>query len=341
MMRSCMSSWIRVGGTGSLLCGLLVLLGCGSLEVALGLRTRLDKVPVTALSASLVSDPGLSPGQSSSLIIVATTADGQKLVTAGAGHGKVLFDSFTIAGSVVQVSKKGKVSLTADPRVSEGVIPHIRITANGHPNVIAELDVPVRYDVPFAAHFPGRAGLDGLNGSDGQAGSSGSSGSMDPNNPSPGGDGSNGTDGDNGKDGDPGQPGQSVHVRITLRTGAHPLLQVRAASTDSEQLFLVDPNGGTLAIDANGGNGGSGGAGGRGGPGGLGGIGTPNGSNGLSGHDGRRGWDGTDGAAGNILVSVDPSAKPFLDRFTFSNKSGHGVPGTAPVVQAEPVGPLW
>lgn len=266
---------------------------------------------------------------------------GGRFVTAGAGHGKVLFDSFNLVGTFVQVSKKGKVSLPADPRVSEGATPQVRITVNGHPDLIAELDIPVRYDIPFAGHFSGRAGLDGANGLDGQSGGSGSAGSIDPGNRSPGGDGGNGSDGDNGKDGDPGQPGQSVHVWITLRAGPHPLLQVRAASTDHEQLFLIDPNGGTLAIDANGGKGGSGGAGGRGGSGGSGGIGTPSGSTGRSGQDGRRGWDGRGGAAGKILVSVDPSAQPFLDHFTFACKSGDGAPGAPPIVQMAPVGPLW
>jgi hypothetical protein len=325
----------------TLISALMALSGCGSIEVALGLRMRLDKVPVSSVTATLSPDPGLAPGQSGRLILAASTADGKTYVTAGAGHGKVLFDSYTLTSTVAHVSKKGKVSLPADPRVSEGLIPHVHVSVIGHPEVVADLDVPVRYDVAFAGHFPGRAGLDGRNGFDGMAGSSGSSGSSDPNNPSAGGSGGNGTDGENGTDGDSGQPGQSVQVWITLRAGSQPLLQVRAASKDLQQLFLIDPKGGSLLIDANGGAGGSGGRGGRGGPGGSGGSGSPPGFNGTSGQDGRNGWDGAPGAAGKIQVSIDPSAQAYLDHFTFANKSGNGIAGAPPVITVAPMSALW
>src|SRR6202035_4651003 len=107
-----------------------------SIEAALGFRMRLDKVPVTALSASLSPGPGLSPGKSGRLVITATTTDGKQFVTVGPGHGKVLFDSFTFNATVATVNKKGKVSLPADPRLSEGVVPHIRILVIGQPDVV-------------------------------------------------------------------------------------------------------------------------------------------------------------------------------------------------------------
>jgi hypothetical protein len=340
-MQAAVSRSLQTARAFALIAGLVSLSGCGSIEVALGLRMRLDKVPVSSVTATLSPDPGLAPGQSGRLILTASTADGKTYVTAGAGHGKVLFDSYTLTSTVAQVSKKGKVSLSADPRASEGLIPHVHVSVIGHPEVVADLDVPVRYDVAFAGHFPGGAGLDGRNGLDGMAGSSGSTGSSDPNNPSAGGSGGNGTDGENGADGGPGQPGQAVQVWITLRAGSPPLLQVRAASKNLQQLFLVDPNGGSLLIDANGGAGGSGGRGGRGGPGGSGGSGSPPGFNGTSGQDGRNGWDGTPGAAGKIQVSIDPSAQPYLDRFRFANKSGNGVAGPPPVITVAPVSALW
>ncbi|HMI51704.1 MAG TPA: hypothetical protein VK525_09335, partial [Candidatus Saccharimonadales bacterium] len=67
---------------------------------------RLDKVPVTALSATLSPDPGLAPGKSGRLIITATTSDAKQLVTVGAGHGNVLFDSFTFTATTVTVNQK-------------------------------------------------------------------------------------------------------------------------------------------------------------------------------------------------------------------------------------------
>jgi hypothetical protein len=315
--------------------------GCGSIEVALGLRMRLDKVPVTALSASLSPGPGLSPGKSGRLVITATTSDGKQFVTVGPGHGKVLFDSFTFDASVASVNKKGKVSLPADPRLSESVVPHIRIVAIGHPDAVADLDIPVRYDVAFAAHFSGSAGSSGFDGLNGLDGSAGSDGSIDLNNPSAGGNGTDGSNGGDGGDGGPGQAGENVHVWVTVKPGDHALLQARASSNKHEQLFLVDPNGGTLAVDANGGPGGAGGSGGRGGRGGSGGSGSPAG---FSGHDGRNGFDGhagAGGAAGTIVVSVDPAAQPFLDRLHLSNKSGSGGAGPAPEILVEPVPPLW
>jgi hypothetical protein len=69
----------KVGCIELIIVGFLSLGGCGSIEVALGLRTRLDKVPVTALSASLFPSPGLSPGKSGRLVITATTSDGKRV----------------------------------------------------------------------------------------------------------------------------------------------------------------------------------------------------------------------------------------------------------------------
>jgi hypothetical protein len=331
----------RVGCIGLVIFGLLALGGCGSIEVALGLRMRLDKVPVTALSASLSPGPGLGPGKSGRLVITATTSDGKQFVTVGPGRGKVLFDSFTFNATVATVNKKGKVSLPADPRLSEGVVPHIRILVIGHLDVIGDLDIDVRYDIAFTADFSGSTGSRGFDGSNGMDGSAGSNGSIDLTNPSAGGNGTDGSTGGDGGNGGPGQPGGNVHVWLTLKSGDHPLLQVRAASSKQEKLFLVDPNGGSLAVNADGGPGGAAGSGGRGGRGGSGGSGFPPG---LSGQDGRNGFDGhagTDGAAGTIVVSVDPAAQPFLGRLRLSNKSGGGHAGPAPEIRVEPVPPIW
>jgi hypothetical protein len=315
--------------------------GCGSIEVALGLRTRLDKVPVTALSASLSPLPGLSPGKSGRLVITATTSDGQRLVTVGPGHGTVLFDSFTFSARIATVNKRGVVSLPSDPRISDSATPQVRIVAIGHPDVVADLDIPVRYDIAFAAHFSGAPGSKGFDGSNGFDGSSGSNGSIDLSNPSAGGNGTDGTNGGDGSNGGSGQPGENVHVWVTLKSRAQPLLQVRVASSRHEQFFLIDPNGGTLAVDANGGSGGNGGAGGRGGRGGSGGSGFPPGSSGRDGLNGADGHAGMGGAAGTITVSIDPQAQPFLDRLHLSSRSGDGSGARPPQIRVEPVPPIW
>jgi len=92
-------------------------------------------------------------------------------------------------------------------------MPHVRISAIGHPDVVAELDIPVRYDAAFAAHFSGRPGF-------------------------------NGTSGGDGHDGGAGDPGQAVHIWVTLKSDTRMLLQVRAASPDGTAgaiVVSVDP----------------------------------------------------------------------------------------------------
>jgi hypothetical protein len=108
-----------------------------------------------------------------------------------------------------------------------------------------------------------------------------------------------------------------------------------------ESLYILDPNGGSLRVRDDGGAGGRGGTGGRAGRGVSGGMGFPPGLNGLDGHSGRDGRPGNAGAGGTITVSVDPAAQKFLSCITWSNRSGDGAPGPAPVITVEPVAPLW
>jgi hypothetical protein len=320
---------------------LLSLGACTEIELALGLRTRLDQVPVTSISASLSPGPALAPGGKARLVITASSSDGKKLVTVGPGHGEVLFDSFKLSATVAQVDPAGHVTLPADPRASQGQTGRIHIVTNGHPDVVTDLDVPVRYDVAYTASFSGAAGARGFDGSSGFDGMDGSSGSMDPNNPSPGGNGTNGGDGHDGDNGGPGSPGEAVQVSLRLLPGPTTLLQAKVAGQSHEALYLVDPQGGSLAVEANGGPGGSGGSGGRGGRGGSGGIGSPSGSSGLDGRNGFDGSPGAPGAPGSITVTVDPAAALFLDRLHLSNHSGNGAPGAPPVIQVQSVAPLW
>jgi hypothetical protein len=329
--------------------------GCSAIAVRLGLRVRLDNVPVTAVSASLLSRrdgsvvSALAPGQSARLVLVATTQDGKRFATVGAGSGKVAFDNYTIEAAIVQVSKGGTVSLSSDPRVSEGKVAHLRIIPTAHPEVVAELDIAVRYDIAFVADFSGGAGtngMDGTNGLDGSPGTEGTTPMVDPltgaiGTPGPGGRGSDGGNGGDGSNGQDGSPGGAVHIWMRMESGTKPLLQIKVASGARQSLYIVDPNGGSLKIMANGGAGGRGGAGGKAGRGGRGGVGSPNGLDGL---DGRPGWDGRaggDGAGGTITLSVDPAAQPFLKCVSWSNHSGAGLPGPPPNITVEPVAELW
>jgi hypothetical protein len=289
-----------------------------------------------SMEATLPKGAALAPGEKSPMVVILTTQDGTVLETEGQGHGKVRWKDLTVTASLAEVNSKGIVSLPPDPRVSDGKTPHVTIAVPSHPEMHAELDVPVRYDYQFSAHFYGSSGSSGFDGSSGSNGTDGMTGSIDPEHPSAGGngsDGGNGTDGDNGKLGGDGPP---VQVRVALRAGSHPLLQVRVFAEGKEKLFLVDPQGGSLMVSSEGGSGGSGGKGGHGGRGGSGGAGIPSGQSGSNGLDGHDGMSGSAGNGGRITVAYDPQAKPFLSAIHLSNEGG-----PAPVFKEEPVAPLW
>src|ERR1700676_5291392 len=314
----------------------LALSGCTPIKVRLGMKVYLEKTPVTSIAASLPNRSGIAPGEKSPLLVVLTEPDGKVLQTEGAGHGKVLWKDLTVTPSVVTANQKGIVSLPHDPRKSEGKLGHVSITVPSHPDLRAELDIAVRYNYAFTSNFSGSRGPSGMSGSDGMVGSSGSMGSNDPNNPSAGGNGGNGTDGSNGGDGGNGGDAPPVQVRVAFRSGNSPLLQVSVSAAGKQKLYLVDPQGGSLTVRADGGAGGAGGRGGRGGQGGSGGMGTPSGSSGSNGSDGRSGFDGSPGKGGSITVTYDPQVKPFLGTIRLSNK---GSP--PPAFKENPVAALW
>ena len=337
-------AWRRMTLATLLVVGASTLAGCEAIQVWTGARMRLDGIPLQSIAASMPGNGAIAPGAKARLSVVATTSDGRTLATVGTGDGKVLLDSYVFEASGATVDEDGKVSLPADPRLTEGLVPHVRIHAAGQPTPVADLDIPIRYDIPYSATYAGRNGFDGLPGQDGMDGSDGLAGSNDPNIPSAGGDGGNGSDGGNGHDGDDGGDGPDVQVTIALSPGTadtHPLLRVRANASGADHYFIVDPDGGSLTLVAEGGGAGSGGRGGHGGRGGSGGPGQPSGSSGSAGQDGWAGHDGRPGGAGSMSVAIDPAAARYLDRFHFTNKDGGGGRGPAPVVTVGPVAAPW
>ena len=318
------------------LTSLLALSGCTVVKVKLGLRVYLAKTQVTSMQVKLPNGPAIAPGEKSALVATFTQPDGKILLTEGKGKGKVLWSDLTVTPTVVTANNKGVLTLAHDPRVSDGKTAHVTITVPSHPDLHADLDIPITYDYNFVSNFSGAKGSDGLNGTDGMSGTSGSMGSTDPNNPSPGGNGGNGTNGGDGGDGGNGGNAPPVQVRVTVRPGTHPLLQASVTASGKQRLYLVDPTGGALTVKADGGPGGSGGRGGRGGQAGSGGIGIPNGSSGNAGSDGRNGFDGSPGRGGSITVTYDPQVKPYLNAIHLSNQGG-----PPPVFQEAPVAPLW
>lgn len=337
ILASLRNMMIRTWAACMALACVLGLTGCTAIRVKLGTRVYLDKIPVTSMDARLAQGgPGIAPGEKLPLVVTFTGADGKPWVTEGAGHGKVLWKDLQVTATVAAANQKGVVSLPHDPRISEGKVPHVAITVPSHPDLHAEFDIPVRYDYSYVSSFSGSSGSSGFNGSDGMDGSSGSSGSFDPDHPSAGRDGGDGTSGGDGSDGGSGGDGPPVQVRVALRAGSHPLLQVIVSAPGHDRRYLVDPQGGSLTVKSLGGPGGSGGKGGRGGRGGSGGMGSPSGRSGSDGRSGRDGSDGSSGRGGRIAVMYDPQAKPFLGVISLSNPGG-----PRPVFLEEPVAPLW
>ena len=202
--RICIQQLMRTSWAAYLgLASLLLLSGCTPVKVRLGWKVYLDKTPITSIKATLPQGLGIAPGEKSALVVELTEPDGKVLHTEGKGGGTVLWNDLKVTASVVVANQKGILSLSQDPRISDGKVPHVTITVPSHPDVRADLDIPVRYNYNFTSNFSGSNGSSGMNGSDGFAGTSGSMGSLDPNNSSPGGNGSNGTDGSNGQDGGP------------------------------------------------------------------------------------------------------------------------------------------
>jgi hypothetical protein len=291
----------------------VALCGCSKLQVKLGMRVEIAKLPVTSMDAHLAGDPGVAPGEKTPLVVTFAEPDGTVLSTEGAGKGKVLWKDLSVSATLVSVSKKGVVSLRHDPRASDGKMGHLTITVPSHPGLHADLDVPVRYDYAFVAGYSGSNGFAGSDGTNGLDGSSGSMGSFDPNNPSPGGNGGDGGNGSDGGNGGDGSDGPNVQVMLRLRSANPALLQASVTAGGNRQRFyLIDPNGGSLTVNSAGGSGGAAGRGGRGGSGGSGGAGMPPGNNGSDGSAGHDGMPGSDGSAGRVTVTYDPGAKPFL-----------------------------
>jgi hypothetical protein len=316
----------------------LLLNGCATMQTRPPVKANsyFDRTAVTSIQASLTQGPSMAPGEESLLVVTATAQDGSVSATEGAGKGKIRWKDLVVTATLAEVNQKGRVSLPQDPRISDGKVPHISVAVLNHPEIHAELDIPLRYDYAFSSKFSGRRGSSGTSGMDGRTGSSGSSGSLDPKHPTAGKAGSNGSNGSDGRDGGRGGDGPPVEVRVALRSACHPLLQVAVSAENQKDFFLVDPQGGSLFVSSEGGRGGSGGRGGRGGRGGNGGSGMPSGMSGHRGSDGRNGSDGRPGNGGSITVTYDPEAKPFLDAIHLLNPRG-----PTPMFREEPVGALW
>jgi len=128
----------------------------------MGWKVYLDRTPIASIQASLPKGPGIAPGEKSPLVAALTEPDGTVLVTEGQGRGKVLWKDLEVTAVVVTANQKGIVILPRDPRVSDGKVAHVTITVPSHPDIRAELDIPLRYNYNFTSNFSGSGGPSGI-----------------------------------------------------------------------------------------------------------------------------------------------------------------------------------
>jgi len=178
-------------------------------------------------------------------------------------------------------------------------------------------------------------------GSSGRSGSSGNAGSN-------GEHGGNGSDGEDGRNGEHGQYGDDLGVFVDaypdsiLQTDLV-YVEVTLLKNSTKKHFLINPNGGSIAITTYGGDGGSGGQGGNGGIGGNGGAGKEireeykdstgvhyktrighGGHGGDGGNAGYGGIGGDGGPGGNINIHYTSKAKPYLHIINPQSIGGDG-----------------
>ncbi|MGZ3459939.1 MAG: hypothetical protein ACXU86_15710, partial [Archangium sp.] len=307
--------------------------GCETFQTALGMKQDLRGKPIQHLEAEVRGGSALCPGAHKPLVVTAILDDGTRLVSEGAGGGKLLWDSFRLQPvGALTVSPQGELFLDKDPQRHTAGPLAVRVEALGASRAtVVEVPLSARYDCAFVADFSGKPGHPGANGQNGSLGLDGHDipdASMS--SARRGISGGYGGPGANGSVGETGQGGDNVEVEVSLAGSAeHPLLQVltRGVSSGRSERFLVEPQGGSLTIRTHGGTGGAGGRGGIGGSGGQGGDGLPpgNGGNGGAGGSGGNGGDG--GPGGHILVRLTPEARAYQQVLRFENRGGLGGPG--------------
>jgi hypothetical protein len=201
--------------------------------------------------------------------------------------------------------RRGRVQVLPDPRAHYAGPAELWVRAVHRPNDVAHVKLPVVYACGYVSTHDGADGRDGRDGSDGRGGTRLSDEESDRRR--------RGSDGANGEHGSSGGAAPSVEVFATLAHvpgSAAPMLQVVVRSSGIQDVFLVDPRGGTVTITAAGGRGGHGGRGGRGGRGR---------------YSGREGWGGDGGhggPGGAITWILDPSVSPYAHLFRFDNAGG-------------------
>jgi hypothetical protein len=265
-------------------------------------------------------------GQKIQIGIVAVNAKGKEYKTPGFLSPGLLK---TVEWSAFTISVEGGVFENGNVWINknlEGIKNHqVKISASTvkNPDVKHELIIKLDYKGTTIANV---AGTTGENGKQGAQGAKGPNAVTSSDNASHGGTGGQGQQGGDGGD------GQNVEVYIKLKFDdvlQKEMLYVKVNSntTGEEQMFITDPDGGKLIVNANGGDGGNGGEGGKGGQGGDD-VYKKWSGNGGTGGPGGQGGDGGNG--GSLLIYIDPSTDKINTEMNFTNEGGLAGRGGAP-----------
>jgi hypothetical protein len=229
--------------------------------------------------------------------------------------------SITVEGGTYSY---GKLQLANDVRDFTNNCAKMAVSLLANPEIKAELNISLNYKGSQVADYSGLHGESGIRGEN-------RSGIL-----------LIGRDGNDGGNGDVGRFGYNagnvnVYIELIFDTILKcDLLKVVCVTTEKEQHFLVNPEGGNLRVDASGGPGGWGGEGGHGSSGKDGcqkcGLFKMDQDGGNGGNGGNGGRGGIGGNGGTITVFSDSTVSGFMNILFFdvsAGRAGFGGPGGA------------
>ena len=263
--------------------------------------------------------PGIAPGQRIAIGIIAKTTKDKEYRTPGfpedGSFRTIEWNRFKVEveGGIFA---DGKVMISSNPSEIKNHQVKIKASFLKNPEIASELVLEIDYKGETFADFSGTPGKYGQSGQNGVRGNNAVTSSDRCSSGGNGGQGGNGGDGGQGQD-------LEVYAKMKYNEELKKeLLEVRVKSltTNKEQMYWVDPNGGSIKISA---DGGIGGAGGSGGAGGAGGNDTYSKTSGSGGYGGSGGNGGNGAKGGSITVYMDPSTNKLPNGvILFSNEGG-------------------
>ena len=293
---------------------------------------------VQDMSLRFPTESNLCPNVQTSLEVAMTMQNGRIRVTRSDERRGVAWKHLNVELDEAAVTD-GILHLQGDPIDTLGRDIPLEVSLVDNPHVSSSTVLSARYNCSFAVDFAGRDGEKGPNqpfelskaGAHGTSGQNSTINSTTGSYIGRGGNGGVGFDGRDGLSGTGGGPGGEISASISRFE--HPftnqtLLQVVVQGTTpsspnlTTERVLINPDGGSLTIDIQGGIGGTGGSGETGGNGGRGGLGDPKGLGGRGGNGGDGGIGGNGGTGGSATLVFDMNTRDYVDRIMVDNDGG-------------------